>query len=113
MCVFGVGIDGGFSGMMERLEADDPNLVTALNPKTPLYHSWWSILAILLAHIPLGLLPHLGNKLWALKSGGDRMTFVKLAATFGLTMGMLALGGILARALLGDALLQVVPVQSV
>jgi sodium/proline symporter len=106
MCVLGIGVEGGFAGMMDRLEADDANLVTALNPATPLYHSWWSILAILLAHIPLGLLPHLGNKLWALRSGADRLRFVKLAAAFGLTMGMLALGGILARALLGDALLQ-------
>jgi Na+/proline symporter len=59
----------------------------------------------LLAHIPLGLLPHIGNKLWALKNDNDRYRFVKLAFGVGLTLGLLGLGGILARAILGDELL--------
>jgi SSS family transporter len=102
--VIGYGIDGGFSGMVDNLQSQDENLVAPLNPSTPLYHSWWSIVAVLFAHIPLGLLPHLGNKLWALKDSGGQMQFVKLAFTFGLTLGMLGLGGLLARAVLGDAL---------
>lgn len=104
MTFMAVGIDGGFSGMLDNLEAQDPNLVTPLNPQTPLYHSWWSIFVITFAHMPLGLLPHLGNKLWALKDGGDRMQFVKLAAVMGITLGMLGLGGLLARAHFGDSL---------
>ncbi|MDE0757403.1 MAG: sodium:solute symporter family protein [Pseudomonadales bacterium] len=100
----GYGIEGGFSGMLANLEAQDSNLTTPLNPATPLYHSWWSIFVIAFAHMPLGLLPHLGNKLWALDSKGDRMQFVKLAALFGLTLGMLGVGGLLARAYFGDAL---------
>ena len=100
----GVGVEGGFSGMLENLKAQDEDLVTPLNPKTPLYHSWWSIFVIAFAHMPLGLLPHLGNKLWALKTDGDRFQFIKLAALFGVTLGMLGLGGLLARALFGDAL---------
>jgi Na+/proline symporter len=104
MTAVGFGIDGGFTGVLENLEAQNPNLVTPLNPETPLYHSWWAIFVIVFAHMPLGLLPHLGNKLWALRSDGDRMQFVKLAALFGLTLGMLGLGGLLARAHFGDAL---------
>ena len=100
----GYGIEGGASGLIDNLGKQDENLVTPLNPGTPLYHSWWSIAAIVLAHIPLGLLPHLGNKLWALKDGADQMQFVKLAFLFGLTLGMLGLGGLLARAHFGDAL---------
>ena len=100
----GYGIEGGFSGMLANLEAQDSNLTTPLNPATPLYHSWWSIFVIAFAHMPLGLLPHLGNKLWALNSTGDRMQFVKLAALFGLTLGMLGVGGLLARAHFGDLL---------
>ncbi|MBT3425541.1 MAG: sodium:solute symporter family protein, partial [Gammaproteobacteria bacterium] len=100
----GYGIEGGFSGMLANLEAQDSNLTTPLNPATPLYHSWWSIFVIAFAHMPLGLLPHLGNKLWALDSTGDRMQFVKLAALFGLTLGMLGVGGLLARAHFGDLL---------
>ena len=104
LTLMGYGIDNGFSGMWENLEAQDANLTTALNPKTPLYHSWWSIFVIVFAHMPLGLLPHLGNKLWALKSDGDRFHFVKLAFIFGVTLGMLGLAGLLARAYFGDAL---------
>ncbi|MEQ8858035.1 MAG: sodium:solute symporter family protein [Pseudomonadales bacterium] len=106
LVVFGVGVDGGFMGMLDNLEQQDPVLVEPLNVKTPLYHSWWSLVAIVLAHMPLGMLPHLGNKLWALKSTGKRLSFVRLAFAFGLTLGMLGLAGLLARALLGDALYQ-------
>lgn len=104
LTVIGYGVEGGFSGMIDNLGAQDENLVTPLNPKTPLYHSWWSIFVIAFAHMPLGLLPHLGNKLWALKTDGDRFQFIKLAALFGVTLGMLGLGGLLARAYFGDSL---------
>ena len=100
----GYGVEGGFGGVWDNLEAQNTNLVSPLNTETPMYHSWWSIFVITFAHMPLGLLPHLGNKLWALDSGSDRMQFVKLAALFGLTLGMLGLGGLLARAYFGDAL---------
>ena len=100
----GFGIEGGFSGMLDNLKEQDENLMAPINPKTPLYHSWWSIFVIAFAHMPLGLLPHLGNKLWALKSEGDRFQFIKLAAFFGITLGMLGVGGLLARAHFGDSL---------
>jgi len=59
----------------------------------------------LLSHIPLGLLPHLGNKLWALRDDRDRLLFVKLAFAIGITLGMLSLAGLLARGIFDDALL--------
>ena len=102
--VFGVGVEGGLAGLFSNLDAQDDNLVGVLNPSTPLYHSWWSIICVPLAHIPLGLLPHLGNKLWALKNTGQQRSFIKLAFSFGLTLGMLGLGGLVARALVGDSL---------
>ena len=105
LALTGFGVDGGLSGLIDRLETQNSNLVQPLNPESALTHSWWSIIAVLFAHIPLGLLPHHGNKLWALKGVGDQRTFIKLAFLFGLTLGMMGLGGLLARALLGDALL--------
>ena len=102
--LFGVGLDGGVTTVIDRMRDQDANLVGPLNPDTPLYHSWWAIIAVLFAHIPLGLLPHLGNKLWALRHTSQQRTFIKLAFAFGLTLGMMGLGGFLARALLGDAL---------
>ena len=96
--VVGYGVEGGFSAMIQNLEHQDENLVGWLNPENVLFRSWWSVLAILLAHI--------GNKLWALESPRQRRRFIQLSFTFGLTLGMLGLGGLLARAVLGDALLQ-------
>lgn len=98
----GYGVEGGLSGMFDVLAAEDPNLVGWLNADDVLYHSWWSVLAILLAHIPLGLLPHIGNKLWALKDPKQRMSFMRLAFVFGMILAMLGLGGIMARAILGE-----------
>ena len=100
--LMGFGVDGGFSGMIDALRAQDEHLVSAINPTNVLYHSWWSVLAILLCHIPLGMLPHIGNKLWALKEPKQRMSFLRLAFTFGMILGALGLGGILARVLLGE-----------
>ncbi|MDJ0786169.1 MAG: sodium:solute symporter family protein [Myxococcota bacterium] len=100
----GFGVEGGLGGLVDGLRRQDEALVGALNPATPLFHSGWSIVAIVLAHIPLGLLPHLGNKLWALRDSGGQMRFVRLAFLFGITLGMLGLGGLLARAVLGAEL---------
>ncbi len=108
--VTGYGVAGGTGGLngllslVDNLAQQDENLVGVLNTETALYHSWWSIVAIFISHIPLGLLPHIGNKLWALKDTSQQKTFIKLAFTFGLTLGMLGLAGPLARAVLGDAL---------
>ncbi len=101
----GVGVDGGIGSIAQSLHEQDPNLTKPLNPTNPLTHSPWSVIAILLAHIPLGLLPHLGNKLWALKSVKQQHSFVRLAFLCGLTLGMMGLGGLLARAVIGDDLL--------
>ena len=103
--LLGVGFEGGPSEVIDRVEASDPNNVGWTNPTTPIYHSWWSLLALLLSHIPLGLLPHLGNKLWALRDDRDRLLFVKLAFAIGITLGMLSLAGLLARGIFDDALL--------
>ncbi|MDX1382897.1 MAG: sodium:pantothenate symporter, partial [Thermoanaerobaculia bacterium] len=103
--VFGAGTGGNMLTIFQRIGEQDDNLVGIFNESTPLYHSWWSHISVFLAHIPLGMLPHIGNKVWALKEDKDRLRFVKLAAGVGLTLGLLGIGGILARAVLGDALL--------
>ena len=51
MFLMGYGIDGGLSGMLDQLRAKDEDLVMAINKDDVLYHSWWSVLAVLLAHI--------------------------------------------------------------
>ena len=106
LTIAGAGTDGGFPGLVRNLGEQDPELVQLLNDKTPLYHSWWAIVAVVFAHIPLGLLPHMGNKLWALKDNRQQMTFVRFAFVVSLTMAMMGFAGLLARGVFGDMLLQ-------
>ncbi|MEM7541208.1 MAG: sodium:solute symporter family protein [Pseudomonadota bacterium] len=101
----GFNIEGGFSGMVSKLEAIDPALVQPLHPTHPLLDSWWDVFAIFITHAPIGMLPHIGNKLWALRSDRDQVKFIVVSFIFGMILPALTFGGILARAILGDALL--------
>lgn len=104
MFLTGFGIDGGFSGMLTKLEAIDPALTKSLSPTHPLFNSRWDLFAIFVAHLPLGLLPHIGNKLWALKNNRDQIKFISYSFAFGMLLPAITCGGIMARALLGDGL---------
>ncbi len=105
MFLGGFGVDGGLAGVMQRLGDLDPDNLLLFNPKAQIVGSPWAIVAIVIAHIPMGMLPHIGNKLWALDSGKGRRRFVKLAFTFAMLLPAMTLGGLLARVHLGDALL--------
>jgi len=105
MFFVGFGVDGGFDGMIAKLEALDPALTQTLSPTNPILNSWWDVFAIFAMHAPLGLLPHVANKVWALKSDRDQVRFIAIAFAFGMTLPAITFGGILARAVLGDALL--------
>ena len=104
MFLMGAGIDGGLAGLLDNLNRQDANLMRATNPDYALYRAPWSVIAVLLAHIPLGMLPHVGNKLWALKDQRSRKRFVIYAAVMGHALGLLGLGGLLARGMFGDSL---------
>ena len=82
MFLTGFGVVGGYSGMVETLEALDPDLVKTLHPTHPVLNSWWDVFAVFVAHAPLGLLPHIGNKLWALKGNRDQVKFVSFCVRF-------------------------------
>ena len=101
----GFGVEGGYDGMIRNLDEQDPDLLKTLNPKSGILNSWWDVFAIFVMHLPLGLLPHVGNKLWALKSDRDQVRFIMIAFVFGMALPTIAFGGILARAVLGDELL--------
>ncbi|MGR8921111.1 MAG: sodium:solute symporter family protein, partial [Gammaproteobacteria bacterium] len=105
MFLVGYQVDGGFGGMIDTLETIDPALTGFLHPTHPLFDSYWDLIAIFFAHLPLGLLPHIGNKLWALKSNRDQNRFITISFVFGLLLPAIACGGVLARVLLGDDLL--------
>jgi len=102
--LLGVGA-GGLGPLLDNLSIQDRRLLKIFNPDVPITASAWSMFALVVAHIPLGLLPHIGNKLWALKDERSRTRFLVLAFTFGLVLPGIALGGATARAVLGDSLL--------
>ena len=101
----GAGFEGGFDGMLARLEAVDPRTVRLLHEDEPLYDSTWDLFALFVSHLPLGLLPHLGNKVWALRPDANRVAFLSITTVFGIVLASVATGGVVARAVLGDALL--------
>lgn len=102
----GYGVDGGFEGMVERLASHDSEMIGWTHSESAIVGSAWDLFAIVVAHIPLGLLPHIGNKLWALRPDASRARFAGLTCLFGMLLPALAMGGVLARAVLGDALLE-------
>ena len=106
ICLFflGAGADG-FDAMIDNIAARDGRLLEWFNPDVPIVASPWSMFALVFAHIPLGLLPHIGNKLWALKDERSRNRFLVLAFTFGMILPGIVLGGIMSRAVLGDELM--------
>lgn len=104
MFLLGIG-SGGLGNLLENLRNQDPQLVQNFHPATAITASVWAYLSLVIAHIPLGLLPHIGNKLWALKDERSRSRFLIMAFTFGLILPAITLGGALARGALGDSLI--------
>lgn len=96
---------GGLDNLLASLKQQDPKLLENFNDSAPITASKWSYISLVVAHIPLGLLPHIGNKLWALKDERSRNQFLILAFIFGMILPAMALGGAIARAVLGDDLL--------
>lgn len=99
----GVGA-GGFGELLENLRAQDTRLLDAFHPGDPITASVWAAITVTVAHIPLGLLPHIGNKLWALREERSRNRFLLLAFVFSFVLPAITLGGFTARAILGDEL---------
>src|SRR5690606_40632134 len=99
----GVGT-GGFGELLENLRTQDTRLLEAFHPGDPVTASAWAAITVTAAHIPLGLLPHIGNKLWALREERSRNRFLLLAFVFSFVLPAITLGGFTARAVLGDEL---------
>ncbi len=104
MFLVGFGVDGGLSAVISHIESLDAKTVMTFNPVSPITANAWHAIAFFISFIPLGLLPHVGNKLWALKDESQRSRFVIAAFLIGLTLPCMAFGGILGRAVLGDDL---------
>ena len=100
----GSGVQGGFGGMLQKLASSDKNLMSSLHPTNPYVDSVWKIVAIVIAHMPIGLLPHIGNKFWALKRSEDQNKLFIFSFILAMILPCVVFGGILVRAQLGTAL---------
>jgi sodium/proline symporter len=106
MVIFLAGVgSGGLGPLLDNLRNQDPVLLYNFNPGMAITASIWSYITLTFAHIPMGLLPHIGNKLWALKDEGSRNRFLMLAFCFSFILPAITLGGASARAILGGELL--------
>ena len=101
----GFGVEGGLPGVMTKLAELDPKTVMVVYEGSGILDSYWDFTAIFIAHLSLGMLPHIGNKVWALKEGIGRTRFILLCLVLGIVLASMIFGGILARAVLGDVLL--------
>lgn len=101
----GFGVEGGLPGAMDRLTELDPKTVMPTYEGSGILDSYWDFAAVFVAHLTLGMLPHIGNKVWALKEGVGRTRFLLLCLLMGVVLASMIFGGILARAVLGDELL--------
>ena len=106
MFLIGFGVTGGLPGVWQALQDADPYATACFHPQSKAVASWWDVLCIFVAHLPLGLLPHLGNKIWALHPAASPRRFLGLAFLFGLLLPTIVFGGLLARAVVGDDLLR-------
>jgi Na+/proline symporter len=103
--VTGYSVTGGLDGLLARLSAQDPLLLSWMRPDHSLTNSVWALSCLILATIPMGLMPHLGNKLWAIREQGALRQFLSAGFVIAMLIPAVGLGGVLARAILGDDLL--------
>lgn len=102
MFIFGVGVDGGMSAVNAAVEAKNPSAGwdTLFIAGDPTYGSAWLVFLIFIAHIPFGVLPHLGNKFMALKDPKDLRKFLMFIMIAGCILPLMGLGGILGAAVI-------------
>lgn len=104
MFLVGVGVEGGAAAVNDAVVERNQNAGwnTLFNPEDPVTASAWLVVLLFVAHLPFGVLPHIGNKFMALNSASQMRKFLMFALVAGCIMPMMALGGILGAAVLGD-----------
>ena len=115
MFFVGAGMEGGAAAVNERVAErnETAGWDTLFVPGDPLFGSAWLVFLLFVAHLPFGVLPHLGNKFMALSNARQMRTFAMFAIVAGGILPMMALGGILGAAVIDRQLDnpdQVIPV---
>lgn len=106
MFFVGFGVGGGAAEV--NAQAVESGGITGWDtwfaPGDPIYGSAVLVLLLFIAHLPFNIQPHLGNKFMALNNARQMRTFIMFCVVAGGILPMMALGGILGAAVLGDGL---------
>jgi len=97
MFAIGYGMDGGIGTVNAALDSS-LQWDTHTNPDSPVFHSWWAILLLVIGHIGFTAQPHLGNKFFAIKSNRYIRRFMIIASVVGIFLPLMYLGGVLGAA---------------
>lgn len=114
--VFSVGVDGGFMDMISLIKDRKPegSFDKLFIPGDNTFGSLWLVGLLFIAHLPFGILPHLGNKFMAIKSNKDMKKLIMYCTIFATILPLMGLGGMLGIAVLDPSLTihpdQVIPV---
>lgn len=98
----GAGVEGGFSGMMDLIKERRPEGSVDVLFKTGdiTYGSAWLVFLLFVAHIPFSILPHIGNKFMAIKSGKELKKLLMFCTVVATTLPAMSLGGLLGVAII-------------
>lgn len=110
----GFGVDGGVGAVNDQVASQNETggWNTLFLDGDPIYGSAWLIFLMFVAHLPFGILPHLGNKFMALSSASQMRKFAMFSIVAGGILPMMALGGLLGAATISEEIRpdQVIPV---
>ena len=97
MFLIGFGMDGGIGAVNAALDGS-LQWDSHTNTDSPVFHSWWAILLLVIGHIGFTAQPHLGNKFFAIKSNRYIRRFMLVASVVGIFLPLMYLGGVLGAA---------------
>jgi SSS family transporter len=104
MFFVGFGLEGGAGAVNDAVAAKQQTegWNTLFSPKDPVTASAWLVFLLFVAHLPFGVLPHIGNKFMALTNANQMRKFLMFVIVAGGIMPMMGLGGLLGAAVLTE-----------
>lgn len=105
ICFVGsVGVDGGFTDMIAKISEENPTggFDRLFLPGDITYGAFWMVALLFIAHLPFAVLPHLGNKFMAVKSGQNLKKLIMYCTIFATILPLMSLGGMLGVAVVGS-----------
>ncbi|MFZ4450898.1 sodium:solute symporter family protein [Salibacterium aidingense] len=99
-----VGVDGGFSDMLATIDRENPEggFSQLFLAGHDTYGAFWLVALLFIAHLPFSVLPHLGNKFMAVKTGRDLKKLIMYCTIFATVLPLMGLGGMLGLAVVGS-----------